>query len=116
MGKDVENPNRSIVHMVLNNPINRIGFLPNLSEAAPHMSPVQAWQTEKMAETAPAARAISFSGTPKDSIISGRYGKTEVRAIGSAKRHIAREAVSKPDAALAETCGVGTENQQLLDR
>jgi hypothetical protein len=49
-----------------------------------------------MAEVMPAQRAISFSGTPNHSIISGRYGKTEVKAIGSAKRHIAVLTVSKP--------------------
>jgi hypothetical protein len=56
----------------------------------PQGMPVRAWQKEKVAEVKPAQRAMSFSGTPNDSIISGTYGKMEVRAMGSAKRHIAR--------------------------
>jgi hypothetical protein len=42
-----------------------------------------------MADVVPAQNATSASGTLKDSIISGRYGKIEVREIGSANRHIA---------------------------
>lgn len=89
MGRLVEKPQISIVIMVLNKPMSMMGFLPKRSDAAPHGIPVKAWLMEKMAEASPAQRAMSFSGTPKDSIISGMYGKTEVRAIGSAKRHIA---------------------------
>jgi hypothetical protein len=76
--------------------------------------PVQAWHMEKMADTNPAQRAMSFSGTPKNSIISGRYGFTDVRAMGSAKRHIAGGEVSDllMDARLG---GKRTENHQLLD-
>jgi hypothetical protein len=42
-----------------------------------------------MAEQMPAHFPILFSGMPKDFTNSGIYGKTEVLAIGSAKRHIA---------------------------
>jgi hypothetical protein len=95
MGRFVLKPHKSIVHMVLNRPISTIGFRPYLSEATPQSRPVEAWHMEKIAEAAPAQRAMSFSGMPKDSIISGRYGKTEVSAMGSAKRHIAGGEVSK---------------------
>jgi hypothetical protein len=80
--------------MVLNSPTSITGLRPYLSDAAPQSNPVKAWHIEKIADAAPAQRAMSFSGTPKDSIISGRYGKTEVNAIGSAKRHIAGREVS----------------------
>lgn len=89
MGRLVEKPHMSIMTMVLIRPINMIGFRPNLSDAAPHGMPVKPWQKENVADVRPAQRAISFSGMPKYSIISGRYGKTEVSAIGSANRHIA---------------------------
>jgi hypothetical protein len=84
-----------MVHMVLKSPSSIIGFRPYLSDAAPHKSPVNAWHIEKTADVMPAQRAMSFSGTPKDSIISGTYGNTEVSAIGSANRHIAGGEVSK---------------------
>jgi hypothetical protein len=42
-----------------------------------------------MADVIPAHFATSDSWIPKYSIISGRYGKIEVMAIGSATRHIA---------------------------
>jgi hypothetical protein len=72
-----------------------MGFRPYLSDAAPQSSPVQAWHMGNMADVTPAQRAMSFLGMPNDSIISGRYGKTEVSAIGSAKRHIADDEVSR---------------------
>jgi hypothetical protein len=43
-----------------------------------------------MAEVRPAHFATSDWGTPTLSIISGRYGRYEVTAMGSAKRHIER--------------------------
>ena len=89
IGSDVEKPNNNMVIMVLPKPIRMIGFLPKRSEAAPQGIPVRACEMEKMAEVKPAQRAMSVSGTPKDSIISGMYGETEVKAMGSAKRHIA---------------------------
>ena len=75
---------------------------------------VTAWAIEKMAEVMPAQRAMSFSATPKDSIISGMYGKTDVRAIGSAKRHIAAfnsQSMSNP----LQFASRLTEDDQLLD-
>jgi hypothetical protein len=67
MGKFVLNPHSSIVHMVLNSPTSIIGLRPYLSDAAPQSNPVKAWHIEKIADAAPAQRAMSFSGTSKDS-------------------------------------------------
>jgi hypothetical protein len=72
MGKLVEKPQNSVVIMVLHNPSKMMGFLPNLSDAAPHGIPVKLWHMEKVAEVRPAQRAMSFCGMPKLSIISGR--------------------------------------------
>jgi hypothetical protein len=72
IGSDVENPHMSVVTMVLLRPTRTTVFRPYRSDAAPQGIPVRAWETEKMAEVRPAQRAISFSGTPKLSIISGR--------------------------------------------
>ena len=94
MGRLVENPHINMVTMVLNKPSRIMGFLPKRSEAIPHGIPVKACEIEKTAEVRPAQRAMSFSGTPNDSIISGIYGKTLVRAMGSAKRHKASNQVS----------------------
>jgi hypothetical protein len=94
MGKLVDIPSISMEHMVLKSPRRMIGFRPYLSDAVPQISPVQAWQMGNMADVIPAQRAMSFLGMPNDSIISGRYGNTEVSAIGSAKRHIAGDEVS----------------------
>lgn len=63
-----------------------VGFLPNRSDALPHGTAVQLWANEKTADVMPAHLATSFCSTPKLLIISGRYGKTEVKASGSAKR------------------------------
>lgn len=71
IGSDVEKPKSSIVNMVLMSPIRMIGFRPKRSEAAPQGMPVTACDMEKMAEVKPAQRAMSVSGTPNDSIISG---------------------------------------------
>lgn len=94
IGSEVEKPNNSMVIIVLHKPIKMIGFLPKRSDAAPHGMPVRACEMENTAEVKPAQRAMSVSGTPKDSIISGMYGETDVKAMGSAKRHIAVEVVS----------------------
>ena len=51
---------------------------------------VQHWAIEKIADMIPAHFPTSLGGTSKDSIISGRYGKTLVRDMGSAKRHSAK--------------------------
>jgi hypothetical protein len=69
---------------------NIIGFRPNRSEARPQGIAVQHWAIEKMADMIPAHFPTSLGGTPKDSIISGRYGKTLVKDMGSAKRHSAK--------------------------
>jgi hypothetical protein len=80
--------------MVLHSPSSIIGFRPYRSDKAPQNNPVKAWHMQNIADAIPAHRATSSTGTPKDSIISGRYGETDVRAIGSAKRHIAGREVS----------------------
>jgi hypothetical protein len=84
-----EKPNRMLDVIVHTRPVKMVGFRPYRSDARPHQIPVRDWDSEKMADVVPAHCAILSVGTLKDSIISGRYGKTEVRAIGSAKRHIA---------------------------
>ncbi len=89
IGTLVEKPQTKLVIMVLVSPSNITGFLPNLSEARPQAMPVKHWENEKTADVIPAHFATSFLGTLKLSIISGRYGKTDVKATGSAKRHIA---------------------------
>ena len=45
---------------------------PKRSDARPHAMAVTHWLKEYMADTAPAQKAISASGTLNDSIISGR--------------------------------------------
>ena len=70
--------------MVLSKPTKMMGFRPILSEALPHGTAVILCETENMAPVKPAHFATSFSSTPKLLIISGRYGKTEVNARGSA--------------------------------
>ena len=89
MGRLVENPQTSIMVIVLTRPSRIMGLRPKRSEAAPQAMLVKPWQMQKMAVVRPAHQAMLFTGTPKDSIISGRYGFTDVRAMGSAKRHIA---------------------------
>ena len=49
-----------------------MGFRPYLSDARPQGIAVRHWLAEKTAEVMPAHLATSFSGIPKDSIISGR--------------------------------------------
>lgn len=72
MGSEVEKPHTKLVTMVLNRP-SRMTFLrPYVSEALPQNMLVRHWPRLKMAEAAPAHFAISFLGTPKDSIISGK--------------------------------------------
>jgi hypothetical protein len=72
MGKLVEKPQINIVTSVLHRPMRIMGFRPKRSEAAPQGMPVKPWHMEKMAEVRPAQRAMSSSGTPNHSIISGR--------------------------------------------
>jgi len=72
MGSEVDNPHNNIVTIVFMRPIRIMGLRPKRSEAVPQAMPVSDWQSEKMAEVRPAQRAMSFSGMPKDSIISGR--------------------------------------------
>jgi hypothetical protein len=88
-GRDFERPKRTLVIMVQVRPINMTGFRPNRSEPRPHAMAVTHWLREKAADVRPAHFAIWSGGTLNDSIISGRYGKTDVKATGSAKRHIA---------------------------
>lgn len=80
--------------MVLTNPIRMMGFLPNLSDAVPHGTAVALCDIENMAPVMPAHRATSFFSMPKLAIISGRYGKTDVNASGSANRATAAMYVS----------------------
>lgn len=71
MGRFVEKPHSSEVHIVFMSPSNIIGLRPYLSDAAPHNMPVKACEMEKTDEEKPAQRAMSGTGTPNDSIISG---------------------------------------------
>jgi hypothetical protein len=69
-----ERPNSrlEVIAQVMANSI--IGFRPKRSEARPQGIAVQHWDIEKMADMIPAHFPTSLGGTPKDSIISGRYG------------------------------------------
>lgn len=86
MGRLVDMPQMRKQIMVLARPQRIIGLRPNLSDALPHATAVKLCETEKMAPVKPAHLATSFFSTPKLAIISGRYGKTDVRASGSANR------------------------------
>lgn len=85
----LEKPKRMLDVMVQIKATRMVGFRPYRSDARPHQIPVRLWDNEKMADVVPAHWATLSVGTLNDSIISGRYGKTEVKAIGSANRHIA---------------------------
>lgn len=91
IGRLVENPHSKLVTIVFVRPTRITDLRPNRSLARPQGIPVRHWQILNIATAMPAHFAISVSGTPKDSIISGRYGKTLVRAIGSANRQSAEE-------------------------
>ena len=84
MGKLVDMPQKKKQIMVLARPVRMTGLRPNLSDALPQATAVRLWETEKMAPVRPAHLATSSFSTPKLAIISGRYGKTEVSARGSA--------------------------------
>lgn len=70
--------------MVEVSPINMVGLRPILSDSRPHGTAKRLCETEKVEPTRPAHLATLFCGIPKLLIISGRYGKTEVSARGSA--------------------------------
>ncbi len=89
-----EKPNSTLEIMVQNKDIRMVSFRPNRSDAWPHQMPVRDCDREKMADVVPAHCAILSVGTLNDSISSGRYGNTEVRATGSANRHIAASQLS----------------------
>lgn len=70
--------------MVETSPIKMVGLRPILSDSRPHGTAKRLCEMEKVEPTRPAHLATFTSGTPKLLIISGRYGKTEVSANGSA--------------------------------
>lgn len=70
--------------MVELSPIRMVGLRPILSDSRPHGTAKALCAIEKVEPTIPAHLATLFSGTPKLLIISGKYGKTEVSAKGSA--------------------------------
>lgn len=69
--------------MVLSRPMRMVGFRPMLSESRPQGTAVTLCASEKTADVTPAQKATSFFSMPKLWIISGRYGKTDVKASGS---------------------------------
>ncbi len=89
-GNDLEKPQNKLVLTMASIPASMTGFLPKRSDARPQIIPVHAWLRENTADVMPAQSLTSPCGTPKLSIISGRYGKTDDKAIGSASRHIER--------------------------
>ena len=89
MGRLTEKPQRRLVNMVLKRHMRTAGFRPMRSESLPQRTPVTLWLREKTADVIPAHLAISLCSTPKYSIISGRYGKMDVIAMGSESRHSA---------------------------
>lgn len=84
MGRLDDTPHIRKRAIVDDNPVIMAGFLPNRSDARPHATAKTDWLREKTALVKPAHQAMSSSATPKLPIISGRYGKTEVIARGSA--------------------------------
>jgi hypothetical protein len=83
----LEKPKSMLDIMAHDNANRMIGFRPYVSDALPQGIAVRAWLTEKTAEVMPAHLATSLRGTLNDSIISGRYGNTLDKAMGSASRH-----------------------------
>lgn len=61
-----------------------VGFRPIRSESMPQGTAVRLWAMLKTAPVRPAHCATFSRFTPKLRIISGRYGKTDVKARGSA--------------------------------
>ncbi len=86
--KERESPNRTLVSIVQTMPAKITGFRPKRSDARPQAIPVTAWLKEKTAEVIPAHLATLFLGTPKLSIIWGKYGNIFDNARGSEKRQI----------------------------
>jgi hypothetical protein len=82
-------PHIKLVIIVAVKPRRMAGLRPWVSENLPQATPKVAWLKEKTAAQIPAHLPTAFCGTPKLRIISGRYGKSEVLAMGSAKRHMA---------------------------
>jgi hypothetical protein len=87
--REVENPHNKLVIMVIVRLRRMTGLLPKWSLNILHGIAAIHSQAEYADTIIPAHRAMSFSATPKLSIISGRYGRMERRDKGSAKRHIA---------------------------
>jgi hypothetical protein len=87
--KFVLKPHIKLVIIVAVKPRRMAGLRPWVSENLPQATPKVAWLKEKTAAQIPAHLPTAFCGTPKLRIISGRYGKSEVLAMGSAKRHMA---------------------------
>jgi hypothetical protein len=77
--------------MVVNRPMSMVVFLPMRSDAQPQKMAVELCDMEKVAPIRPAHFAISSFLIPKLWTISGRYGKTDVRARGSANLTTAME-------------------------
>jgi hypothetical protein len=94
MGRLVDMPQTKKPTMVQKRPMRMIGFLPNLSDALPHATAVALCDKEKTEPVMPAHLATSVLSTPKLAIISGKYGNTDVRAIGSANLATAAQSVS----------------------
>lgn len=86
----LEVPHSMKQNMTLIKPSRMVGFLPILSESRPQATANMLCDTEKVDPTMPAHFATLFSGIPKLLIMSGRYGKTDVRANGSANLTTAR--------------------------
>jgi hypothetical protein len=82
-------PHTKLVIIVAVKPRRIAGLRPCVSENLPQATPKVACEREKLAAQTPAHLPTEFCGTPKLRIISGRYGKSEVLEMGSAKRHTA---------------------------
>lgn len=82
-------------NMTFTRPMSIVGFRPILSLRRPQKIAHKLCETENVDPTNPAHFATFVSGTPKLLIISGRYGKTEVRASGSANLTMPGKVVSK---------------------
>ena len=76
--------------MVPRQPESRTGLRPTRSDRLPQNIPVSASASEKADTSIPAKKEASDPlATLKSLTITHEYGKIEVKAIGSATRHIA---------------------------
>ena len=96
IGRLPDTPQSRLMIMVLNRPMRITGFRPMRSDSLPHGIAVRHCAKEKMAAAVPVQKPMSAGLTPSnEEIMAGKYGKTEVFAMGSANLTIAGDNISK---------------------